>query len=64
MFDKSKYDQEYAKEHIRRKHIPFNDTDPEDMLLWDWIRKQPNATQYIKKLIREDMQKVLKNADS
>lgn len=56
-FNKGAYDKQYAKEHIKRKHIPFNDTDPEDMRLLAWINRQPNATEYVKKLVREDMEK-------
>ena len=56
-FDKGSYDKQYAKDHIKRKHIPFNDTDPEDMALLAWINRQQNATQYIKRLVREDMGK-------
>lgn len=56
MFDKSKYDQEYAKEHIRRKHIPFNDTNPEDAELLAWLAEQDNVTKYLKVLIRADME--------
>lgn len=63
-FNKGAYDMQYAKDHIKRKHIPFNDTDPDDMALLAWINRQPNATQYVKKLVREDMEKALKNADS
>ena len=59
-FNKGEYDKQYAKEHIRRKHIPFNDTDPEDMALLAWINRQPNATRYIKNLVREDMRKEIK----
>ena len=35
----------------------FNSSIPEDAALFDWVQKQDNATQYIKKLIREDMDK-------
>ena len=30
-FVKGQYDVAYAREHIKRKHIPFNDQKPEDM---------------------------------
>ena len=55
-FDKNKYDQEYNKAHIRRKFIPFNDTKPEDAELLEWLAQQGNVTQYIKGLIRDDME--------
>ena len=54
-FDKTKYDIEYARAHIRRKHIPFNDTNPEDAELLAWLAEQANVTQYVKGLIRDDM---------
>ena len=54
-FDKSKYDKEYAKAHITRKFIPFNDTVPEDAELLAWLVQCGNVTQYVKRLIREDM---------
>ena len=56
-FDKNRYDQEYNKAHIKRKFIPFNDTVPEDMELLKWLDLKRNVTQYIKQLIREDMQR-------
>ena len=54
-FDKGKYDQEYNREHIRRKFIPFNDTNKEDVELLAWLDQQGNVTQYIKRLIAEDI---------
>ena len=58
-FDKSKYDQEYAKKHITRKFLAFNRDDPEDVALLDWLKAKgygyTNA--YIKRLIREDMER-------
>ena len=56
-FDKGAYDKEYAKKHIKRKFIPFNDTVPEDAELLTWLTKISNVTQYVKQLIREDMMK-------
>ena len=55
-FDKSRYDKEYNKAHIRRKFIPFNDTNKEDAELLAWLGQQGNVTQYVKRLIREDME--------
>ena len=54
-FDKAKYDIEYAKAHITRKFIPFNDTNPEDAALLAWLGTKDNVTQYIKRLITNDM---------
>ena len=53
-FDKSKYDQQYFREHVVRKFLPFNKEKPEDRLLLDWLQQQPNFTQYVKELIRAD----------
>ena len=56
-FDKNKYDQEYNKAHIRRKFIPFNDNNPDDCLMLEWLATKGNVTQYIKSLIMEDMER-------
>lgn len=61
-FNKGKYDVEYAKAHIRRKFIPFNDTNPEDAELLAWLATKDNVTAYVKQLIRADMDG--KTADS
>ena len=61
-FDKGKYDQQYAREHITRKFIPFNDTVPDDKAMLDWLAAHGNVTQYIEGLIKDDMNR--KNADS
>ena len=60
MFDKNKYDQEYAKTHITRKFIPFNDTVKEDAEMLSWLKAKGNVTQYVKRLIREDMERTQK----
>ena len=52
---KARYDMEYARKNIRRKEIPFNLTQPEDEELFRYLEIQENVTQYIKNLIREDM---------
>ena len=56
-FDKSTYDKEYAKEHIKRKHIPFNTSIPDDSEMLEWLSSKGNISQYVKELIREDMKK-------
>ena len=43
------------KQNITRKLIPFNKTKPEDVILLEWLNSKPNATEYIKELIREDI---------
>ena len=55
-FDKTKYDIEYARAHIKCKRIPFNDQKQEDAELLEWLGQQGNVTQYVKRLIREDME--------
>ena len=52
---KARYDMEYARKNIRRKEIPFNLTQPEDAELFRHLESQENFTQYIKDLIRKDM---------
>lgn len=54
-FDKSKYDQEYAKKNIVQKKIPFNRSIPDDARLLDFLTTIDNFTAYVKNLIREDM---------
>jgi cation diffusion facilitator CzcD-associated flavoprotein CzcO len=57
-FDKKAYDMDYAKQNITRKHIPFNLTNKEDADLLAWLNKQGNVTQYVKRLIREDIARI------
>ena len=54
-FDKSKYDQEYAKKNIIQKRIPFNRSIPDDARMLDFLSTIENFTGYVKNLIREDM---------
>ena len=61
-FDKGKYDVEYARANIRRKHIPFNMQNPDDVEIFQWLETVGNVTQYVKMLIRDDMNR--KTADS
>lgn len=53
-FDKSKYDQQYMREHVVRKFLSFNKGNPEDAKLLEWLQQQPNMAQYVKELIRAD----------
>ena len=53
---KSKYDQEYMRQNITRKLIPFNRLKQDDMEILAWLNSRPEgATAYIKDLIRRDM---------
>lgn len=54
---KSAYDQKYMKEHITRKLLAFNLTNDRDRALLEYINGKPNATEYIKSLIEEEMRK-------
>ena len=54
---KTAYDIQYAREHIKRKIIPFNVEKYDDLLLLEWLSQQENITEYIKQLIRKDMEK-------
>ena len=56
-FDKAKYDKEYNRAHVVRKFVPFNDTKPEDVELLKWLACKHNVTQYVKALIRDDMER-------
>jgi hypothetical protein len=53
---KSRYDQEYMRQNITRKLIPFNKLKQDDMEILEWLNSRPEgATAYIKDLIRRDM---------
>jgi hypothetical protein len=41
------------------KTLSFNENDPEDMELFNWIQSkgQRNGTKYIKDLVRDDMRR-------
>lgn len=56
---KRAYDKDYINKNIRMKTLSFNERDPEDMAIYNWIQSkgQRNGTGYIKDLIREDMRK-------
>lgn len=44
----------YAREKVRRKAVDFYGTDAD---LLAWLDGQPNVQGYIKRLIREDMER-------
>ena len=54
---KSAYDQEYAKQNIIRKVLNFNTLIPEDERILKHLSQQPNMSEYIKRLIAEDMER-------
>lgn len=56
--DKYGYDQQYLKENIQTVGVTFNKRKPEDMVLLDWLNnRSEKKVAYIKRLIREDMEK-------
>ena len=58
LMNKRKYDQEYAKKYFKSKIISFNTKKPDDIALLDWIKSQPEeGTKYIKRLVKEDMER-------
>lgn len=58
MANKRVYDYKYARENLKKKVIPFNVNRPEDIALLKFANAQPeNGNQYIKRLIREDMER-------
>ena len=56
LYDHKRYQNEYHKA-MKTKLISFNPASPEDMRLWEYLQTKENQTGYIKKLIREDLQK-------
>ena len=64
MQNKKAYDIKYAKQNFKCKNIAFNTLYPDDIALLDWVKKQPEGgTKYIKRLIREDIERVQKKAE-
>ena len=62
-FNKSEYDQKYNRENIKRKFIPFNIQNPEDLKLLEWL-KGKNVTAYVKELIRADMERCVSDGQN
>ena len=54
-FDKGQYDTKYNRENVTRKFIPFNKNNSLDEAMLEHLATVGNVTQYIKRLIREDM---------
>lgn len=56
--EKYGYDQQYLKDNIRTVGVTFNKRKQEDMILLDWLNnRNEKMVAYIKRLIREDMEK-------
>ena len=56
-FDKTRYDVEYSKNNVMRLFLNFNRNNAEDVALLNFARSHGNVTAYIKRLIKEDMDK-------
>ena len=55
---KKEYDTAYAKKNFKCKNIAFNMLNPEDFALLEWVKQQSEGgNKYIKRLIREDMER-------
>ena len=52
------YMKDYNNQHVKWRKVSFNDKNPDDEILKKWIDSQEEPTSaYIKRLIREDMEK-------
>ena len=56
--EKSRYDQQYRRDHLETKLIAFNRDKPDDIALLEYVEnKGPRMfSAYIKELIRRDME--------
>ncbi len=52
-FDQGKYTQQYIKDNIRQIRLTLNQRTEQDLI--DWMDQQPNKQGYLKRLIRDDM---------
>ena len=55
-FDQTKYVEGYLKTNIKQVRVSLNKQYDADII--EWLKKQPSASGYIKRLIREDMKEV------
>lgn len=55
-FDKQTYDKDYNQKNVFVKRLPFNRNNPADVELLAFLEAHGNATQYLKKLIRRDLE--------
>ena len=55
---KYQYDQRYLKKNVVTMGVTFNRQKPDDMVLLDWVRNRDETNvSYIKRLIRQDMER-------
>lgn len=52
-----KYRNEYVAQNTKQVLVRFNKLYEDDMLLYNYLTSQDNATQFIKSLIRAEMEK-------
>ena len=58
LFDQDTYVRQYIQENRTTKNLTFNKRSDDDMELLKWINDQPESfNQYVKRLIRKDMEK-------
>lgn len=58
--EKYSYDQTYIRENMTTVGVTFNKRKPDDMILLDWLNnRDEKKVAYIKRLIREDMEKFI-----
>ena len=55
-FDQTKYVEGYLKTNIKQVRVSLNKQYDADII--EWLKKQPSASGYIKRLIRENMKEV------
>lgn len=52
------YQKKYNRDHVAWRKASFNDKNPDDMILMQWIDSQEEKTSaYLKRLVREDMKR-------
>ena len=58
LFDQAEYIKEYQRENRISKKVTFNRKNPDDMEMVAWLDSRPEGiVQYLKRLIREDMER-------
>ena len=62
-FNKKSYDQQYNRENVITKRVPFNRLQPDDMELLAHAESTGNFTAYVKALIRADLERSGKQGD-
>lgn len=54
--DRKQYLLEYQSRNVIQKKLVFNRRSADDLMLLDWLETRENTNQYVKSLIRADMQ--------